>query len=147
VISTLLRAPASLRLPIGTLTTPIGRATQKRMLARVFAPEPLAPDFTTRGGGALSRRPRAMAAMMADIRDADRELAAMVERYPSLRVPTAILFAREDRILAAELYGRRTADMIPGARFELVEGGHMLPVTQPERVVTFVEDAYRSSSG
>jgi carboxypeptidase C (cathepsin A) len=32
------------------------------------------------------------------------------------------------------------------AHLEIVEGGHMLPVTQPDRVVQFIEDALKRST-
>ena len=34
-------------------------------------------------------------------------------------------------MLEPGLHGRTTADAIAGAEFELIEGGHMLPVTHP----------------
>jgi hypothetical protein len=30
---------------------------------------------------------------------------------------------------------------VPGTRLELIEGGHMLPVTQPERCAAFIRRA------
>jgi len=35
---------------------------------------------------------------------------------------------------------------VPGARLELVDGGHMLPVTQPQVVADFVERAARAAA-
>jgi carboxypeptidase C (cathepsin A) len=42
--------------------------------------------------------------------------------------------------------GIALADRLQDAHLEIVEGGHMLPVTQPERVVQFVEDALKRSA-
>ncbi len=65
----------------------------------------------------------------------------MVERYPTLSVPVSILYAGADNLLNAKLHGERTAGEIPGAEIELVEGGHMLPFTQPELTAAFVRRA------
>jgi carboxypeptidase C (cathepsin A) len=34
---------------------------------------------------------------------------------------------------------------VPATRLELVSGGHMLPLTQPERVAYFIRDALNRS--
>jgi pimeloyl-ACP methyl ester carboxylesterase len=134
-----MRLPHPARLALaGMVGTPLGRLSQARTLETVFAPEPVAPDFAIRGGGALSRRPGGIAAAAGDIAHAGEELARMVSRYPELRVPVTILYGRGDRVLDPVLHGERTAAAIPGARLELVEGGHMLPVTQPDLVARFV---------
>ena len=49
-----------------------------------------------------------------DVRDAARQI----------RIPTLVIQAREDRIVPLEA-GRSQAAMIPGAKLEIVDGGHM----------------------
>jgi carboxypeptidase C (cathepsin A) len=56
-----------------------------------------------------------------------------------------VLFGRQDAILDWRANGQALVDKIPGAFLELVEGGHMLPVTQPERTARFIEDAASGS--
>jgi pimeloyl-ACP methyl ester carboxylesterase len=73
--------------------------------------------------------------------DLEGEMEGLVERYPTLSVPVGILYPRADNLLNAQLHGERTAAEIPGAEIELVEGGHMLPFTQPERTAAFVRRA------
>jgi pimeloyl-ACP methyl ester carboxylesterase len=114
-----------------TLGVPLGRLTSKPNLRMIFAPDPVPDDFGTRGGGLLALRPAALEAAMYDIAAARDDLDAMTPRYAELALPVAILFGRGDRLLQPELHGRRTADMIAGGVFELIEGGHMLPVTHP----------------
>ncbi|HEY0132258.1 MAG TPA: hypothetical protein VGB57_12740, partial [Allosphingosinicella sp.] len=48
---------------------------------------------------------------------------------------------RADNLLDFERHGERTALEIPNTRIELVEGGHMLPFTQPELTAAFVRRA------
>jgi pimeloyl-ACP methyl ester carboxylesterase len=75
------------------------------------------------------------------------DLPGMVARYPTLQVPVSILYAREDNLLDYRLHGERTAREIPGATLELVEGGHMLPFTQPERTAAFIRTAAEGMRG
>jgi pimeloyl-ACP methyl ester carboxylesterase len=136
-----IRSPA-VRKAIGwTIATPLGVATAEKSLREVFAPEPVPADFGTEGGGLLALRPNNFCASSADLVDLEGELEGMVERYPTLSVPVSILYPRADNLLNSQLHGERTAEQIPGAEIELVEGGHMLPFTQPERTAAFVRRA------
>lgn len=134
--------PASIRrLMARTLGTPLSRLTAERTLNAVFAPEVPPADFATRGGGALAQRPASIAAAAADLAAAHHEMAGIAALYPTLAVPTAILFGRDDAILSATLHGDVTAAAIPGARIEVIDGGHMIPVTAPDATARFVADA------
>lgn len=133
--------PSMRRLMAQTLGTPMSRLTAERTLQAVFAPEPVPHDFATRGGGALSQRPGAIAAAAADLASGGQDMAALAVRYPDLTVPTAILYGREDAILDPARHGHPTAAIIPGARIEVIEGGHMIPITAPDASVRFVADA------
>lgn len=66
------------------------------------------------------------------------ELPALVGRYKELRVPVGILYGTGDRVLDHRLHGVEVATMIEGAELELIEGGHMLPLTAPDVVAAFV---------
>lgn len=129
------------RLMARTLGTPMSRLTADRTLQAVFAPEIPPADFATRGGGALSQRPDAIAAAAADLAAAHIDMRAIATRYATLAVPTAILFGRDDAILSASLHGETTAAVIPAARITIIPGGHMIPVTAPDATVRFVADA------
>ncbi|RZM08868.1 MAG: alpha/beta hydrolase [Sphingomonas sp.] len=63
-------------------------------------------------------------------------------RYADLRVPTSILFGRQDQILDPGLHGHRTAAIIPDAKIDTIAGGHMLPITVPDATVRFVRAAF-----
>jgi pimeloyl-ACP methyl ester carboxylesterase len=136
-----IRRPGVRKTIAWTLATPMGMATADKSLREVFAPEPVPPDFGTRGGGLLAMRPNNFYASSADLVDLEGELEGMVERYPTLKLPVSILYAGADNLLDSKLHGERTAGEIPGAEIELVEGGHMLPFTQPELTAAFVRRA------
>lgn len=132
--------PASLRLLFArTVGTPMSRLTAKRTLEAIFAPEPVPDDFPVRGGGLLSQRPANIAAAAEELGGVNDDLAPMVARYGTLTVPTAILFGRGDEVLDPAVHGTRTAAEIPGARSGMIDGGHMIPVTQPDRTAAFIK--------
>ena len=136
-----IRSPAVRKAVAWTLATPLGMAKAEEALKAVFAPEPVPADFGTEGGGLLAMRPNNFYASSSDLVDLEGELEGMVERYPTLSIPVSILYAPGDNLLDSQLHGERTASEIPGARIELVEGGHMLPFTQPELTAAFVRRA------
>jgi pimeloyl-ACP methyl ester carboxylesterase len=67
-------------------------------------------------------------------------------RYRELSVPVGVLYGREDAILDWQANGQALADKVAGARLQLVDGGHMLPVTQPQLVAEFVEQCARTAA-
>jgi pimeloyl-ACP methyl ester carboxylesterase len=136
-----IRSPAMRRAVAWTVATPMGMLRGEEALRQVFAPEPVPADFGTEGGGLLAMRPGNFYATSTDLVDLEGELEGMVERYPSLSIPVGILYARGDNLLKYQLHGERTASEIPGAGIEVVEGGHMLPFTQPELTAAFVRRA------
>jgi pimeloyl-ACP methyl ester carboxylesterase len=63
----------------------------------------------------------------------------------SVRVPTLVLHGSEDKLIDPS-GGRRTAEAIPGARFELIEGmGHDYPPEYWDRIVQLVTDHARAA--
>ena len=129
------------RLFAATLAVPLSIVASKGVLAQVFAPEAPPRDFPTRGGGLLSLRPSQFVASSADLQAIAGHMPQLEQRYHTLRLPVHILFGREDALLDWRANGQALADKLPGARLELVTGGHMLPVTQPELTARFIEEA------
>lgn len=124
-----------------TVAVPLGTLTSPATLRAVFAPETPPEDFATRGGGALALRPGNVAAAMFEMARASDEMATLAPRYAELTLPVSILFAREDHVLGYARDGEITATQIARCRLELIDGGHMLPVTQPERTAAFIARA------
>lgn len=124
-----------------TVGVPLGRLTAPASLKLIFAPDPVPDDFPVRGGGLLALRPANMEANSFEISAAKDDMEALVPRYGAIRQPVSILYGRGDNLLDPELHGRRTADEIPGGELELIDGGHMLPVTHPAQTEAFVRRA------
>lgn len=116
------------------LAVPLGMAKAKETAVAVFAPDPVPADFPTRGGGALALRPKSYLAGSFELEHAPGDMAKLVSRYGEMRLPVAILYGRQDNVLDPERNGTKTAAEIPGAALELIDGGHMLPVTHAEAV-------------
>lgn len=84
---------------------------------------------------------------------ADRQYAAVMESgsraegLRALRVPTLVIHGDKDTVLD-QIGGRRTAELVPGARFELIEGmGHDYPPQLWARWVALVVDHIRTNTG
>jgi pimeloyl-ACP methyl ester carboxylesterase len=124
-----------------TLATPFGIRRGKQNLAAIFKPEPSPPDFRTKGGGLLSLRPRSFYNTSTDLLAADIDLPAMVARYSSIKMPISILYGTGDAILEPEVHGVAMTSKVPNLHLELVEGGHMLPITAPDVTAAFIKRA------
>ena len=133
-----LRSPAMRRAVAWTIATPAAMLAGDRGARVVFGPEPVPDDFAVRGGGALVGRPGAFEAASADLVAANDDLPGMVARYPSIAVPTAILYGRDDAILDPAHHGQGLANMVPGAQLTLIDGGHMIPITRPDTVAAWL---------
>ena len=129
---------AGLGLPLWA-AIPLGIVTSKGILREVFGPESAPPDFATRGGGLLGLRPGAFLAGSADVQALAGHMPRIEGRYGELRMPVHVLFGRGDRLLDWRANGQALVDKLPDGRLQLVEGGHMLPVTQPELTASFIE--------
>ena len=135
------RAKASRAIIANIVGVPLGQLTSPLVMKQVFAPEPVPADFGVRGGGVLALRPGNLNAASFEMSAAMKEIPALVARYGEIRMPVAILYGREDHVLDHHLNGVVTSGEITGATLDLIKGGHMLPVTQPERVAAFVRAA------
>jgi pimeloyl-ACP methyl ester carboxylesterase len=112
-------------------------------LDAVFGPEAAPDDFATRGGGLLALRPSAFLSASDDLRALPDCLPVQETRYGELQVPVSILYGRDDRILDWRAHGQALADKVRGATLQLIEGGHMLPITNPDATAAFIESAAR----
>jgi pimeloyl-ACP methyl ester carboxylesterase len=126
-----------------TIAIPVAIRRGEETLAIVFGPDKPPADFATKGGGLLGLRPRNFIGGSEDVIGAAVDLPKLVERYPSLTVPIAILFGTDDGILDYQSNGTMMQKKVPGLTLELVPGGHMLPVTAPKETAEFIKAAAR----
>lgn len=133
-----IRSPALRKAVAWSVATPMGVMRAETALKDIFAPEPVPEDFGIEGGGMLAIRPDNFYASSSDIMALEGELEPMVEAYKQIDVPVSILFAKSDNVLDPMLHGDKTVRAIDGAFFELADGGHMIPFTQPGVCAAFV---------
>ena len=136
-----IESPALRRLLAWTIATPASIARGGAVLKQVFGPDPVPHDFATRGGGLLGLRPGQFLAAAEDVQALPAQLPQYSARYGELRMPVSVLFGRGDALLPWREHGEALACKVPHAVLELVEGGHMLPVAQPELTVRFIRGA------
>jgi pimeloyl-ACP methyl ester carboxylesterase len=121
-----------------TVATPTSMLRRARVLDTIFGPDAAPRDYATAGGGLLSLRPKSFRTASEDLVALEGEMPSLVRRYAELRIPIGILYGTGDRVLDHRLHGVAVASKISGGELELVEGGHMLPLTAPDRVAAFV---------
>jgi pimeloyl-ACP methyl ester carboxylesterase len=142
-----IRSPTLRGILAWTLATPASIKGSAAVLAQVFGPEPVPGDFPTRGGGLLSLRPSAYLSASSDLQALPLTLPALDQGYQRLRIPVSVLYGRDDRILDWKANGQALVDKVPGARLQLVDGGHMLPLTQPAVTAGFIREAALGAAG
>src|SRR3954468_18061031 len=133
VASPLLRKAIAL-----TLAVPLGIWRGPKLVPEVFAPEAAPADFPMRAGGLLGLRPSAFYATSSDLMAVSDVLPGYVARYKTLNVPMAMLYGKGDRLLDYRRHGDAMKATCPALDLEVMEGGHMLPITVPDRCAAMV---------
>jgi len=135
--------PLLRRLAAWTWALPAAIAKRDAVLAAVFGPEPVPADFGTRGGALLGVRPSHFIGASTDLAAVTQDLPALISGYAGMGLPVRVLYGRSDRVLSAAEQGQGLVDALPGAQLLLVEGGHMLPVTQAAGTADFIVGVVR----
>jgi pimeloyl-ACP methyl ester carboxylesterase len=121
---------------------PIRAIFQAGEAARViFGPDKAPADFWNKGGAILALRPGNFITGSREMRDLRPELPLLEQRYPSLATKTFILFGKGDQVLDPNVQGPNLRDRAPHAELTLVNGGHMLPIEQPDLTAAFIRSA------
>lgn len=128
-----------------TLAAPATIARSEAMLKIVFGPEAVPKDFATRGGGLLALRPSHFYAASTDLNAIPASMQAIESAYADMHVPVHVLYGRGDLILSHRANGIELVDRLLGTQLTLVEGGHMLPITQVQTTADFILDAARKA--
>jgi pimeloyl-ACP methyl ester carboxylesterase len=121
-----------------TLATPLSILSRDKVLAAVFAPDAVPADFGTRGGALLGLRPNSFYATSSDLMAVNDDFPATARRYGSLSLPFGMLFGKGDRLLDYREHGEAMRRQCPALDLELIDGGHMLPLTAPDRCADLI---------
>ena len=133
-----LPSPLVRRLVSWTLAIPLSIINSRKAIAAVFAPETMPKDFPFKGGGLLGLRPHVFYAASSDLVSAPEDLPDMERRYASMTVPVDVLYGRGDRILNVKRQGEALKQKLDRVNLRIIDGGHMLPVTQPALTTDWV---------
>ena len=138
--SLVIRSALLRRLYAWTAAAPAALLARPVFFKVAFAPERAPADFGWAGGGLLALRPHNIYVTSSELTAVfkDDSIETMPQSYASLTVPIGILYGRDDRVLDWRAQGEAMAREIPSLDFELVDGGHMLPVTQPDVCAAFI---------
>jgi pimeloyl-ACP methyl ester carboxylesterase len=63
---------------------------------------------------------------------------------PEIRTPTLVVWGSEDRVVPREC-GQLYAELLPDARLETVEAGHLVDLEEPARLAKLIEDHAHAS--
>ena len=121
-----------------TLAAPLTIARRDETMELVFGPEATPRDFATRGGGLMALRPSNFVAASTDLNAVPASMQEIEAGYAGMRVPVSVLYGEGDRILSHRANGMELVNRLPGTQLTLVEGGHMLPITQPQVTADFI---------
>jgi pimeloyl-ACP methyl ester carboxylesterase len=83
-----------------------------------------------------------MEAYAGEILAANKEIDAVNRGLQGLRVPTIVIQGAQDKLVKPQC-GRSIAASVPGARLQMVPGGHMAPYTHPAAVAAAVQAVAR----
>ena len=136
-----IRSPLMRRLFAWTAAGPAALVARFVFFRAAFAPEPAPADFGSTGGGLLALRPGAIYVTSTELvggLDGDPAIEAMPRRYASLTLPIGVLYGRKDHVLDWRAQGEALKRDIPSLDLELIDGGHMLPITQPDVCAAFI---------
>ena len=124
-----------------TLATPMGFRNGPAVIEAIYGPEPMPPSAPVQGGALLGLRPAHFFHSSKDYMASGSGLKARAARYPEITLPVAVLYGQEDKILDMQLHGRDFARQNPAFRLTLTDGGHMIPVTQPDTCAALIRES------
>ncbi len=134
-----IRSPLLRKIVAWTIAAPTAIKNGPAALANVFSPEKFPEDMATKGGGLLGLRPWAYYAASTDFNKSIIDIEHMPEHYKDLEIPVGLIYGTKDSILDYEAHALALKDKIKDLDLELLENcGHMIPITQPDKVVAFI---------
>lgn len=125
-----------------TLSAFAPEGVTERILASVFAPDPLPAGYRAHFGAGLSLRRSSQAANTRQVNTLLGHLRQMAPLYPALTLPIELIHGDADTVVGLDIHARRMAAEVASARLTVIEGGgHMPHHGQPEAVVAAIHRA------
>ena len=128
------------KLTAWSVATPLGKWRSAPVFELVFGPDRVPSGYGRAGGGMLGLRPASFENTSRDYMASLGDIKWMQANYAQLQMPVHILFGRDDRILSPQIHGRDLAASHAHIHYHEINGGHMLPLTQPGGCATFIRN-------
>ncbi|WP_265501705.1 alpha/beta fold hydrolase [Paracoccus beibuensis] len=126
--------------PLLTALTPV--AVGERIMAGIFAPQPVPPGYADHIGVGLAARRETYRANARQITQLRPYLRSMAPAYPRLTLPVEIVHGAEDGVVPASIHAVPLARDLPNARLTILPGvGHMAHHADPAAVVAAIDRA------
>jgi non-heme chloroperoxidase len=112
-----------------------GDATRMAEIPRMYASQPVSAEVLNRCGVDAARVP--LVALRGTIELVTS--ASFADRLAGITVPTLVVGGRNDAIFPPEALAEGVVAPIRGARLELLDCGHEIPIEQPRQLATLID--------
>ena len=126
--------------PLLTALAPVSLGD--RIMASIFAPQPVPPGYAEYIGVGLAARRETYRANARQIVQLRPYLRAMAPHYPQLTLPVEIVHGAADRVVPARIHAVPLAQDLPNAALTILPGvGHMPQHAAPDAIVAAIDRA------
>jgi pimeloyl-ACP methyl ester carboxylesterase len=116
-------------------------ASAKPAESEAFSPAPVNPKHRHRVL-AINLKHGNLEAYAGEVLHANKEIDGVNSGLGSLRLPTIVIQGEQDKLVKPQC-GRSIAASVPGAKLQMVPGGHMAPYTHPTVVAAAAQSLAR----
>jgi pimeloyl-ACP methyl ester carboxylesterase len=124
-----------------TFSQLVRTASAKPAESEAFSPAPVNPKHRHRVL-AINLKHGNLEASAGEVLHANKEIDGVNHGLGDLRVPTTVIQGEQDKLVKPQC-GRSIAASVPGAKLQMVPGGHMAPYTHPGVVATAAQSLVR----
>jgi len=123
-----------------TIAPLLARAIWPTLMAKIFGPREEPRGFRLGFPKAMALRPSQLRAAAAESAMMVPAAARLAPQYAGIGIPAVIVAGRHDRLVDTPSQSRRLAGVIPGARYQDVDGvGHMIHHCEPAAVLAAID--------
>ena len=123
-----------------TVSPLMGEVMAPRMIAKLFAPQPVPASFNDAFPVGMMLRPTQLSASSKDATHMIPDAAMMSGRYGELSCPVAILAGDADKVVSLNAQATKLHDALPKSMLDVFEGaGHMIHHFDPQRVIRAID--------
>ena len=134
------------KLAVNMLTPFIGRAIVRKSLREAYDPQDVQHEYAEQAAD-MWIRPEQIKASAYDERTLRASLKVLSRRYSEIEMPVVIVTGSEDRLLDPNEHAYPLQKTIRNSKLiVLPETGHQLPQTQPDAVISAIDQVWAAAS-